>query len=1358
MAAPEASAEASAGNEKQKEFNRELEQLGKNGEDAESSCKEVFQFIGYHLASKDLNKLADYLKTKYLLTLILNGTQILQSGAVVLAESLKNNTFLQLLDLSNNPLADNGVTALCGVFKYNQTLEELILQKCSFTADGAASIGEMLSKNKTLTVLDVSRNAISDDGVRDICHGIIETTVGDASQLMRIDMKGCFMGDEGAKHIGSIIGTVATLRDVDLSNNNIGENGAKFLAHGLLRNNIAQIEGEETEFSLDGLETLNLDYNELTDAGVIALARVLPANHTLKNLSLKGVGMKKEGLEVLCANIAETNIMEKLFIGENQIEKDTVSEPITKMLNSMDALNELSISGIHLSEEDVKTIGEFLSTNNQCRLAKLYMSDCDIDDDGAGYIAQGIKFNTDLKVLDVTSNSFKARGARLFAKTFERAKSLDEFHITGASRIGAEGENHLARTLRYNQRLVIKGSASELDYMSDFVHKGKAFKTNPETGEIEDWSDEAWVVVKRGAGAIIGTVINLLDEDDFKIFKEEICSEKRNVVNQTMFEYVLRHSEAPVIDTVTTFLNKCGMDWDQECGSRASKSLASTLDKSDDAIYRMVADKYCKDPRVKSLAMESELYLGRYKKTTGQPTYKTKEAKRFLATDLGAEGGVEKVFVQEYTDDDDFQREVLAREDMRNQLKAGGPFAIYDFVLRERCVHEESLVISYNRSVHDLRHSIENLGVCAGYDIKQTVFLARRAAETLGAVNNLGRIHGDFRPRNFYMVAKERIGDDPRGRGKKVLPPKWVLFDMCKSVPHGTKVLLREDSAYLPPEVARVTFNTKMHEKQLPLANEKMDVWCFGVVLYQLLTGQHLFHMETPTDKLYRRNERSELMNWICLDEKRQSLVLHRANEAKWPNPTMFKKILETAKDLVVWCLQGNPHNRPKFNDILSHPFFDYRKMVRLQDVDLLLGWYEAMGLKKADSSSKNNRTHAHIINTSPKECRDVTRSLKGYYRAAGCRVTTDYDDWSRNIDKRKELTDKAQCLLVLMTKDVFFNPKLLQYFIWALDCPETSSIVFLDVSTANTGAEKFDFEQFELEWHKGKSKKMEALVESLHPMPDFLNLETLDVHIKKKKSKSGLKQLLQEKVYPEIERLYERMMPYRTRAFQGQAMIDEILIRSGFYPIGQTRSLDLLPAKKKEEEEKTNVLILWNEESEDKKLREDVMKLRQKMLGLKKGNCKVSVIGTPGEVYNFFDRTEEGELKSEGSTVIICMASKGFYDAYKGTLIELNEAKGAVSLIPIAYNEWNPASTEALNEISNSGITATSFLEGIKNPNSYIPLPHARKGLEYEMNASLSYILDEASKRLAVSERNEKKQEDQAYAQYTSNILNTAY
>lgn len=1346
-------------------FAEELLELLKEG-----STKTNFSVKNVQITPKDLSDLSAVIRTSTTLRSIsLCGTRLNNSTQLIdLFEAIKANKSIESLDFSDNSFGDDGVELIADVVQARHNIRTVVLTNCGISFEGCDRLRNMLTLNKKVEVLDVSENPqVMDDGVKLICQGLLDAPLGESTHIKKLFLGNVAMGDEACKIMGSVLASSSELEVLDLKDNNIRKNGVKFLCHGLAKKRSRS------------LKRLDLSENLIGDEGVGFVTKRIGVNSGVKELLLRDVGMKTESFKKLCSAVANSDFVEKLAVGSNPIDSDSVANVSIELLNNSSSLESLDLSKIKLSKEDVKSLGEFLGHRIRCRLRVLNLSGTGIDDEGAVYIAQGLMGNMGLEELDVTSNPFGPKGARSFAKTFRRAKNLKVFRVTGQSRILAEGENYLAECLKYNKTIEIRGASRELDYLTNFTKHGKAFEYDSR-GRIVGWSEEAWEVVKRGCGQIIATVLYSMEKEEFKWFKQNVVKNSRNVVKQDMFEYVLRHAESPALDVVAAFVNKLGIALDDPCASKATAAMAKEYRKSDDATYRSVAKEHAKDPMVREMVKNNRLFLGRYLTENGPAIHETHEVVRFLGKDTLGVGKDKnkKIFVQIYEDDMDYLREVTARKDLKDQLNAAGPFALYDTLLKEIEFHEEQNCISFLSNITDLRHCVNNLGVTAGYNIHETMFLAKRAAQCLGTINNLGRIHGDFRPRNFVKVAAKRMGTDPVGRtGKKVqLPDKWVVFDLSKSMSHGDPALLRMNSAYLPPEVARVTFNKNFSEKQMPIANEKMDVWSFGVVLYQLLTGVPLFHAESNTDRIYKSEERLELMNWINLDESRQRLILHRAAESKFRNKTTFERIKNAAVDLVNWCLQGDPFNRPSFNDILSHPFFVYRTNVNYTEVDLLLGWYKKIGADMGLASHKNNRTHAHIVNAKSKECADVFTSIKLLYSKVGCKVTSDVEDWKLDIQKRREKVQKSRTLIILLEKGVFWRPSIMKKLLWAMDSIETQNLILLDISTAFTSAEKFDFDEYlaELESKEGQ-KKLDTLVKSLSPLKEKVDLK----QIKFKNSKSWLKKYILDQVNEYIFSLKDKVVPYRTRDFQTQAMVNEMLKRSGFIAEPMLSAFNLFDLDKTlytevEEEKKQSavkILILYNEETE--KLRTDALSLRKELLKLESSATKpqISLIANPADIFKHFEMSTERSvsksgkvsstriLQAECQTLALCLVSEGFYEVFREQMLLLNNARGLVSVVPICYDSFNPSSGVAKEEVLNLGLENKSVLQKLQDEKSYIPLPKAKRNLQYESDAAMNFILKEAGKAIELTRANESKDENDVYTRYTkSNLFESVY
>jgi len=65
------------------------------------------------------------------------------AGAIALAEILKQNTTVRLIDLSHNKIGEEGIVALVEAIKQNATIELVVLEGIDMTEKGAVAINEV---------------------------------------------------------------------------------------------------------------------------------------------------------------------------------------------------------------------------------------------------------------------------------------------------------------------------------------------------------------------------------------------------------------------------------------------------------------------------------------------------------------------------------------------------------------------------------------------------------------------------------------------------------------------------------------------------------------------------------------------------------------------------------------------------------------------------------------------------------------------------------------------------------------------------------------------------------------------------------------------------------------------------------------------------------------------------------------------------------------------------------------------------------------------------------------------------------------------------------------------------------------
>jgi serine/threonine protein kinase len=125
--------------------------------------------------------------------------------------------------------------------------------------------------------------------------------------------------------------------------------------------------------------------------------------------------------------------------------------------------------------------------------------------------------------------------------------------------------------------------------------------------------------------------------------------------------------------------------------------------------------------------------------------------------------------------------------------------------------------------------------------------IARQVAEALEEAHEKGIVHRDLKPANVKLTPDGKVQVLDFGLAKAwtrdVAGGTAASSDLSQSptLAHtGTAAgLILGTAAYMSPEQARGK-----------AVDKRTDIWAFGVVLFELLTGQRLFHGETVSDIL----------------------------------------------------------------------------------------------------------------------------------------------------------------------------------------------------------------------------------------------------------------------------------------------------------------------------------------------------------------------------------------------------------------------------------------------------------------------------------------------------------------------------
>jgi Ran GTPase-activating protein (RanGAP) involved in mRNA processing and transport len=229
-------------------------------------------------------------------------------GFQCLARGLSCNTSLETLDLSHTDMGDLGVIALVDGLGINKTLEVLDLSyNCVLTQSGRDAIGRLMCYN-------VLRELMLADTEESVCASILASGLSDNHSLEKLNLQSAFRGSEGPE---TFLALCESLR---------GNTTLRYL--NVRGNDVPLDEVCTTALKLDtmSLETLDLDYSDLTSCGIAALAEGLQGPCTLKELTLMACELDDPGLLLLGEALTTNDTLEVLDVRSNNFTHSGASQ------------------------------------------------------------------------------------------------------------------------------------------------------------------------------------------------------------------------------------------------------------------------------------------------------------------------------------------------------------------------------------------------------------------------------------------------------------------------------------------------------------------------------------------------------------------------------------------------------------------------------------------------------------------------------------------------------------------------------------------------------------------------------------------------------------------------------------------------------------------------------------------------------------------------------------------------------------------------------------------------------------------------------------------------------------------------
>ena len=151
--------------------------------------------------------------------------EVTQHSASILADALRNNTYLEELNISHNSISDLGVYYLASVIN-SSVLKRINLAENDISDEGAVCLAEMLATNTNLIELSLTRNHIGNYGMNKLASTL---TNGD-TRLESLNLSANEdITDESIDSLLDMMARNQSLKKLDLRHNNLSKDGEKKL-------------------------------------------------------------------------------------------------------------------------------------------------------------------------------------------------------------------------------------------------------------------------------------------------------------------------------------------------------------------------------------------------------------------------------------------------------------------------------------------------------------------------------------------------------------------------------------------------------------------------------------------------------------------------------------------------------------------------------------------------------------------------------------------------------------------------------------------------------------------------------------------------------------------------------------------------------------------------------------------------------------------------------------------------------------------------------------------------------------------------------------------------------------------------
>ena len=394
-----------------------------------------------------------------------------------LMQILLNNKNIEIIKISSNRALHDGILDITKGIEHNLKLTHLCLKTCNIGDSGAEALASALFKNIFIKDIDLDDNKISTKGIEALCdkvlgkvsltalnlaHNLIDeegsvfigNSLQTANELEYLNLNSNSLKDEGCINIAKGLENNLVIRELYLDNNSIENKGAdelgKYLKNkenlmylGLSSNKITEINDDFSQL-LEWLKVIKIADNPLYPSAIIKIFQSTGKNRLFKQTRFK------------CNDkylFKQLNTNENLKVFDLSYN-DNINIHLLKNIINLKNISKIYLQRNNITDNDIQRISQYIQ-EFKSHLKELHLQSNLIGITGSEYIAQLIKDNNYLKVLNITDNPLQSQGIINICDSITNNKNKISELLINSTKCNDYCIEKITTMLKFNKNLKI---------------------------------------------------------------------------------------------------------------------------------------------------------------------------------------------------------------------------------------------------------------------------------------------------------------------------------------------------------------------------------------------------------------------------------------------------------------------------------------------------------------------------------------------------------------------------------------------------------------------------------------------------------------------------------------------------------------------------------------------------------------------------------------------------------------------------------------------------------------------------------------------------------------------------------------